>query len=266
MRVYIMTDMEGVAGILNFDDYCARESRYYDAARELATLEASAAVEGALAAGAAEVVVVDGHGSGAMSPLALHPAAKLYAGRPMNYPFRCDRSFDAAMIVGQHAKSNTDGGHLCHTGSFDCEELAINGVSVGELGCNMLFAAYFGVPTVMVSGDLACCEEARALVAEIETAAVKEGDKRGPATGLTGDQNRLHSGAALHLHPAKARQLIREKAEAGLRRLGEIPRFWLEPPYELVTSLRPTDEEPAKTAVARSDDLLELLTMPKEFK
>jgi len=266
MRVYLMTDMEGVAGILNFDDYCTPESRYYEIGRELATLEVSAAAEGCFAAGATEVVVVDGHGCGAMDPLLLHPGAKLYAGRPMNYPFRCDETFDAAMIVGQHAKSNTDGGHLSHTGWFNCEELAINGVSMGELGCNMLFAAYFGVPTVMVSGDLACCAEAKALVPEIETAAVKEGDRRGPATGLTCDENKLHNGAALHLGPAHARQLIREKAEAALRRRQEIPRFWLEPPYELVTSVRRTDEEPAKSAVARSSDLLELLKMPKEFK
>jgi D-amino peptidase len=266
MRVYIMTDMEGVAGILNFDDYCTPESRYYERARELATLEVSAAVEGALIAGATEVLVVDGHGCGAMDPLHLHPAAKLYAGRPMGYPFHCDDTFDAAMVVGQHARSNTDGGHLSHTGWFNCEEMTINGVSVGELGCNMLFAAYSGVPTVMVAGDLACCEEAKALVPGIETAAVKEGDERGPATGLTSEQNKLHNGAAVHLHPAKARELIRGASERGLRRLREIPRFWLEPPYEFVSTTRRSDEEPGKRAVAHSDDLLELLSMPKEFK
>jgi D-amino peptidase len=266
MRVYIMTDLEGVAGILNFDDYCAPESRYYEIARELATLETSAAVEGCLAAGATEVVVVDGHGYGAMNPMLLHPAAKLYAGRPMGYPFGCDRTFDAAMVVGQHAKSNTDGGHISHTGWFNCEELSINGVSMGELGENMLFCAYFGVPTVMVSGDFACSEEARALVPNLETAVVKQGDRRGPATGLTSDQNKLHNGAALHLSPTAARALIKEKAEAGLRRVKEIKPFWLEPPYELIASTRRTEEEPAKTAIVHADDLLELLRTPKEFK
>jgi D-amino peptidase len=130
----------------------------------------------------------------------------------------------------------------------------------------MLFCAYFGVPTVMVSGDRACCEEAQALVADIEVASVKEGAKRGPASGLTGAANKLHNGAAVHLHPERARQLIREKAEAGLERVEEIGQFWLEPPYELVSVLRPTEAEPAKTAVCRGDDLIEVLSMPRRHE
>ncbi len=130
----------------------------------------------------------------------------------------------------------------------------------------MLFCGYFGVPTVMVSGDLACCEEARALVPEIETAAVKRGIKRGPATGLTGEQNKLHNGAAVHHSPVHARDLIREAARAGLRRLREIPPYRLEPPYELVSVLRRTEQEPQKTARCQANDLLELLSMPRVYE
>lgn len=79
----------------------------------------------------------------------------------------------------------------------------------------MLFAAYFGVSTVMVSGDRAAWEEALALVPNIEVASVKEGIKRVSATGLTGGQNKLFNGAAIHLHPEKARELIKEKAKKG---------------------------------------------------
>lgn len=261
-----MTDLEGVAGILNFDDYGTPASRYYEVARSLTTGEVNAAIEGALAAGATYILVVDGHGYGAINQVELHPAAELYAGRPMEYPFLCDKTFDAAMVVGQHAKSNTDGGHLSHTGSFAIEELTINGVSVGELGCNMLFCSCFGVPTVMVSGDLACCEEARALVPEIETAAVKRGVKRGPATGLTAEQNKLHNGAAVHLHPERARALIRAKAQAGLQRVKEIGLFNVDPPYELVSILRRTEQEPQKTARCSANDLLELLAMPRVYQ
>jgi D-amino peptidase len=266
MKVYIITDLEGVAGVLNFDDYGEPRSRYYELARSLTTQETNAAVEGALIAGAKEILVVDGHGYGAINPCELHSAAELFAGRPMGYPFLCDATFDAAMVVGQHAKSNTDGGHLSHTGSFTVEELTINGLSVGELGCNMLFCGHFGVPTVMVSGDLACCEEAKALLPGVETAAVKRGLQRGPATGLTGEQNKLHNGAAVHLHPARARQLIRAAAQTGLRRLAEIPPFRLEPPYELVSVLRRTDEGPSKTARAAGDNLIELLNGPMSYE
>lgn len=265
MKVYLMTDMEGVAGVVNWDDYGAPGARYYETARELTTDETNAAVEGALEAGATEVLVVDGHGHGALNPRLLHPEAKLLTGRPIGYPFGCDDSFDAAMIVGQHAKSNTDGGHLSHTGSFVVEELSINGLSVGEMGCNMLFCGYFGVPTVLVSGDAAAAEEARALVPNVATAAVKEGLRRGPATGLTGEQNKLHNGAAIHLHPTKARELIREAARDGLGRADEIEPFRLDSPYESVQVLRKTAEAPQRRGVARSDDLLELLSAPKTY-
>jgi len=266
MKLYIMTDLEGVAGVINSQDYAAPGDRYYEVARSLTTAETNAAIEGALAAGATEVLVVDGHGHGAINPCELHPAAELFAGRPMGYPFACDDTFDAAMVVGQHAKSNTDGGHLSHTGSFLVEELTINGVSVGELGCNMLFAGYFGVPTVLVSGDEACRAEAKALVPEVEAVSVKRGLKRGPATGLTGAANKLHNGAAIHLHSERARALIREGTEAGFGRLADIGRFRLEPPYELVSILRCTEAEPSKAAVCRADDMIELLNMPRHYE
>ncbi|KYH39540.1 MAG: hypothetical protein AYL33_007980 [Candidatus Bathyarchaeota archaeon B63] len=267
MKVYVMTDLEGVAGVINFDDYGTPKGRYYETARELTTNEANAAIEGLIEAGAKEILVVDGHGHGAINPLLLHPSAKLLSGRPLKYPFGCDRSFDAAVIIGQHAKSNTDGGHLSHTFSFEVEELTINGISLGELGCNMLSAAYFGVPTVMVSGDKAACEEALALVPNIEVAPVKEGIKRGSAVGLTGEQNKLFNEAAIHLHPEKACELIRERARRGLERLSEIKPFWLDPPYELIIKLRPEKEgKTGRIAKVRSKDILELLRAPRKYK
>ncbi|MGH2354558.1 MAG: M55 family metallopeptidase, partial [Chloroflexota bacterium] len=62
MKIYIMTDMEGVAGVVSSVDYGAPDSRHYEVGRELTTLETNAAIEGALAAGAREFLVVDGHG------------------------------------------------------------------------------------------------------------------------------------------------------------------------------------------------------------
>jgi D-amino peptidase len=267
VKVYIMTDMEGVAGIINSADYASPGSRYYEVARELTTLETNAAIEGVLEAGATEILVVDGHGPGAINSALLHPEARLLTGRPLGYPFGCDDTFDAAMMIGQHAKTNTDGGHLCHTGSFAIEDLSINGVSVGEAGCNMLFTAYYNVPTVMLSGDEAACDEVRALVPNIEVAPVKEGIKRGAATGLTAEENRAFNGAAIHLPPQKARQLIREKAKVALKRARYIKPFWLEPPYELVSILRPAEAE-GKTRTTRvaSDDLLELLRAPRNYE
>ena len=266
MKVYIMTDMEGCAGIPGWEDYSSPGCRWYDHARELVTLEVSAAVQGCLDAGATDIVVVDGHGSGAIDPVLLHPEAKLFFGRPMGYPFGCDDSFDLAMMIAQHAKSGTDGGHMCHTGSFIVENDTVNGVSVGEMGWNLLFTAYFGVPTVLVTGDVAAAAEATALVPNIETAAVKEGLKRGDGRGLSDEEFSKHNGAATHMHPTKARELIREKAKRGVQRVGEIEPFWLEPPYERETVMRKTKDSPQKTGIARADDLLKLLATPGEWK
>ena len=267
MKVYVMTDMEGVAGVVNSADYAGPGGLYYETAKMLTSLEVNAAVDGLLEAGATEILVVDGHGPGAINAMMLHDEATLLTGRPMGYPFACGDSFDAAMMIGQHAKTNTDGGHLCHTGSFAIEDLSINGISVGEAGCNMLFTAYFGVPTIMLSGDEAGCNEVIALVPKMEVAPVKTGIKRGSPSGLTTDENRLFNGAAIHLAPEKARQLIRGRARRALERVQDIKPFCLEPPYELVSVLRPSETGGnMRTARAASDDMLELLQMPRRYE
>jgi len=198
MRVLIMTDMEGVAGVLNAEEYLDGSGRFYGTGRALATGEVNAAVEGALAAGATDVLVVDGHGAGAIEPELLHPAARLLAGKPKPRAFGCDPSFDAALIVGQHAMSNTDGGHLAHTNSWSVDSWRLNDLLIGELGKEMLLFAADGVPTVLVTGDAACAAEAHALVPAVETVAVKEGVRRGSATGLSADQNQRFNQAAIH--------------------------------------------------------------------
>jgi len=262
MKILIMTDLEGVAGVLNAADYIFRNSRYYEEACELLTLEVSAAVEGAYEAGATEVIVVDGHGHGGIKRRLLHPRAKLLGGRPIfeGFGWMCDGTFAAAMSIGQHAKANTDGGHLCHTGSFRVEDESVNGVSVGEAGQWILRNGYFGVPVVMLSGDQAACDEVRALVGNIETAAVKWGIKRGSASGLTADENMVFNTVALHLSPDAARALIRERAFRAVKRIPEIAPLRLEPPYVFQAAVRPADPGgKCVSATVKSTDLLDLL-------
>ncbi|MCC7491954.1 MAG: M55 family metallopeptidase [Fimbriimonadaceae bacterium] len=264
MRIYLMTDLEGVAGVVNWDDYGAPGARCYERACELTTLEVNAAVEGFLAAGATDFLVVDGHGHGAIDPLLLHRRARLLTGRPLRYPFGCDDSFAAACQIGQHAKSNAPGGHLSHTGAFSVEDLQINGRSLGEMGCNMLFCGYFGVPTILVSGDQAAADEARELVPNCVTVAVKEGWPNGSASGLTGSANKLHNGAAVHLSPAAARDQIRAAAYRALRERDRIAPFWLAPPYTLRSVLRPEAAgQPFRVATVTGNDAVDLLNSPR---
>jgi len=44
MRIGIMTDLEGVAGIPSFDDWCLSDSKYYEKAKMLLTEETNAAI------------------------------------------------------------------------------------------------------------------------------------------------------------------------------------------------------------------------------
>ncbi len=77
MKLMIMTDMEGVAGMLNFEDWCVPDGRYYDKGKRLLTLEVNAAIEGFFHGGATEIVVVDGHGNGGIDPELLDERAQL---------------------------------------------------------------------------------------------------------------------------------------------------------------------------------------------
>ena len=263
MKVYIVVDMEGMAGVMNSVDYCAPASRYYEVGRALATRQTNAAIEGALDAGADEILVVDGHSQGTIDQQMLHQSARLLAGAWLGYPYGCDSSFDVAFILGQHAKAGTDGGHLCHTMGYDVADLTLNGLSIGGVGLNMLVATYYGVPTVLAAGDLAACEEARALVPDIETAVMKEGVRRGAPEDLTAEDAEAFNASAVHLHYEVACRLITEAARRAIERRAEIGRFWIEPPYELIRTDRPSrDGRPGARWRQYADDLIEMLSQP----
>lgn len=268
MKVYIMTDQEGVAGVVNWEDYGSPGARLYELACRLLTLEVNAAIEGFLAAGATDFLVADGHGHGSIDQCLLHPKARLFCGRPVPgpYPFAIDDSFAAACQIGQHAKANTDGGHLSHTGSFSVDDLVLNGRSLGEMGINMTVAGYYGVPSILVAGDQAATEEARDLVPNIETVAVKEGVKRGQATGLAITESRTFNCCATHLSPETARERIAAAAERALNRLDEIKPFFIPPPYQWRQVLRPEQPcGPFRVGSATGDDLIALLNGPKQY-
>ena len=63
MRVHVISDMEGVAGIVRSEQVTGGDPMY-DEGRRLYTEEINAAVRGAKAAGATEIVVMDCHGAG----------------------------------------------------------------------------------------------------------------------------------------------------------------------------------------------------------
>lgn len=269
MRVYIMTDLEGVAGVLDSEDWCHKDSRYFDQAKELLTREVNAAVEGFLAAGATDILVADGHGWGGINPSLLHPRAELAVHWPAGraYPFSLDsQPFDVAAWIGQHPKAGTVGGHLCHTGSMDVRELQINEVSVGEFGEMALCAGELGVRCIFAAGCEAFTHEAAEFIPGIETVAVKRGTQTEPGHHLCGTAYRKHNVAAIHLAPDESRLGIREGAQRALDRarsmdLGSVKMP--KPPYEAMMIVRPGEQRPPRVLRKNHDSsIIAMLNMP----
>ncbi len=260
MRIYIMTDLEGVSGVQDSSQWCNPRGRYYDMACELLTREVNAAIEGFLTGDAAEILVADGHGSGALIPGLLHRSAELArnwpAGRP--YPFSMDsRPFDVAAWIGQHPKAGTGGGHLCHTGNMGVRDQTINGQSVGEFGEGVFSAWELGIRVIFATGCEAFTQEARALVPGIETVAVKRGLQTDPGHNLPAAAYREHNVAAIHSSVASARERIAAGALHALARArkesfgaGTPPAA----PYRRVQVMRNTDTQPPRMLVSEHPD------------
>jgi D-amino peptidase len=266
LRIYLMTDMEGVAGILDFESWCHPGARYYDLGKEFLTGEVNAAVDGFFAGGATAVLVADGHGCGAISPKHLDPRAELMRGWPTGYPLGLDESrYDALAWVGQHAKAGTEKAHLAHTQGFGYLDLSVNGISIGEFGQVVLCGGQLGVPAIFAAGDLAFTREAADLVPGIETVAVKRGTRVGTGDELDEEAYARRNLAAIHLQPEKARAEVREGALRALRRFRRKPfgLVCLKPPYKRVAIFRSRGGGP-KTISREShpNDLCALMNMP----
>ena len=270
MKVYLMTDIEGVAGVMNSTEWIYPHSRYYEQGKELLTMEVNAAIEGFFAAGADEIVVHDGHGEGAINFMLLDPRVKLQRGwrgihPKTSAPWHLDEDYDVLAWVGQHPMSGTEYGHLTHTGSFQALDKKLNGISVGEFATMMFCGQVYGVTPIFASGCLAFTKEARHFVPGIETVAVKEGVKSGTGNECTAEQYEKRNWGAIHLHPLKARELIREGAEKALRRFKEDPGSFqpmkIEPPYTYCVTFRPDKDhkEPRVVHCETSDCLPEIL-------
>jgi len=176
MKVYISCDMEGISGVVAGPQTRMGEKEY-ERARKLMTAEVNAAIKGAIAGGATEIVVNDSHGSMRNILIEeLNPAAQLITGspKPLSMMQGIDETFDAAFFVGYHAQAGTAYSVLDHTYSGIVYQVALSGQPVGETGLNAALAGHFGVPVVLVTGDKLLTEEARSLLGPIKVVAVKE--------------------------------------------------------------------------------------------
>jgi D-amino peptidase len=227
MKVYVSTDMEGTAGIVDWAQ-CVGDGPEAAAGRELLLAEVNEAIAGAMAGGATEIVVNDSHSvMRNLAPERLHGRATYISGshKPLYMMEGLDSSFDAIFFVSYHGSMGGDPAVLSHTyNPRAVAEVRLNGRVVGESGINALVAAHYGVPIGLVTGDQTACAETVAVVPAVQTAVVKKSITRF---------------AAESLHPAVARELIRAAATRALERLPEAPG--IPSPSELEVTWRTAD-------------------------
>lgn len=230
MRIYVSVDMEGITGVAVGKQVTPAE-RDYERFRKLMTADANAAVEGALAGGATEVVVSDGHGP--MTNILieeLHPAARLISGstKTLGQLEGIDRGFDAAFFVGYHQREGGGDGILNHTliGRI-VYEVRLNGEPADEARLNAALAGAFGVPVALVTGDSAVCAEAQRVLPGVVTAPVKE-----PLDRFVG----------LSLSAQQAQALIRERAQQAVDavKAGRIAPYRVQMPVTLEIDFKRT--------------------------
>jgi D-amino peptidase len=208
VKIWMSFDMEGVAGIVDWDQCRPSGGARYEIGCQLMLDEVNAAIEGAMAGGATEIVLNDSHGTMAnLDPRRIAGGASYIAGRhkPLYMMQGLDDSFDAVFFVGYHGSISGRPSTLSHTYNPEVFSAArINGELVGESGINALVAEHYGVPIALVSGDSVTWEETRPYAADAVAVITKESITRFSASNL---------------HPTESCRLIRDGAEQAVRRV-----------------------------------------------
>ena len=201
VKIYVMTDLEGVSGVYKFDQTREKDTPLNIQACEYFMGDLAAVVRGLRDGGATEVLVIDGHGSQAVIPHLMAPGAKYVTGKPRvgTGNWSLDKSFAGMVQFGAHAMKGTPDGVLNHTQSSKTENRYwYNGIESGELAQFALVAGHYGVPTILVTGDVAACREATKFFGpDCVTVAVKEGISREAAILYPFEETRraLYEGA-----------------------------------------------------------------------
>lgn len=222
MKIYIVTDMEGISGIWR-PEQVQKGHPEYEKARKLLCDDVNSAIAGAFDGGAKDVVVLDGHGGGDNFILEMLDERAIYetVKNPLEVMPSLDETFNGLIQVGCHAMAGTLNGFLDHTqSSTSWFNLYINGRKTGEIGQAGAYAGAFGVPVIMVTGDKAACEEACSFFGNIELVAVKEGLGRNRAKCIS---------------PKLANKMIHGAAVRAVQRIktGVFKPFILESPIEV---------------------------------
>jgi D-amino peptidase len=232
MKILIAADMEGISGVVNWDQVTPGHAEYARF-RKIMTAEVNAAASGALEGGADEVIIADGHWDGLNILIEeLDHRARLNSGGASPYSMLegIQTGVDGVLFVGYHARAGSQAAILAHTWSDTrIANVWLNDILVGEYGLNAALAGYFEVPVLMVTGDQVVCAQTVELLGEMETVVVKQ------ATSFA---------TAECLPPTVTQQRIREAAARAVKSQGKKPRaaFRLAGPVKVTVELLHPDQ------------------------
>ncbi len=258
MKVYLMTDLEGVAGVFSWDnrkdesvpnhDLRSRRGRWL-------TREVNAAADGFFASGATAVLVNDGHGGGYTIDLdELDPRVEIIHGHERPFWLPLIETCDVTALVGAHAKAATPLACLRHSMSDSVRGYWLNGISMGEMGMQAAIAGQYGIPFVFVSGDYWACRELQKLCPGCIGVPVKRG---------------LSTFCARTVPPTKAQELIRAGAAKALAAAAKVKPLKLASPVhfrcEMKEPVYDTDKPPegfrvldSHTIETKAKDIIDL--------
>ncbi len=208
LKVYVSVDMEGLAGVVHWDQIMSSGGDV-TLGRALLAGELQAVCRGAVIAGAEAVVVNDAHSHMRnIDPLTLEDHVQLISGhfKPMYMMEGLDETFQAAVFLGYHGSIGSSS-VLSHTYNPNVIwEARLNGRVTGETGINALVAHHYRVPVVLLTGDDVTVKDAKHWVPEATTVQTKTSLSRFAASSMT---------------PGQAHTLIFAQIQAALSRLTE---------------------------------------------
>ncbi|MCB1644712.1 MAG: M55 family metallopeptidase [Pseudomonadales bacterium] len=232
MKVFISVDMEGISGLVRWNDVVTRGIDY-PLARKLMTLDTNAAIEGAFSAGATEVIVEENHGIEDLCNLLMDeidPRCEVIrgAGRPGSTTMAgLDESIDVVLLVGHHGRAGSRPGIMAHTVSYgEFRSVRLNGREVGEPDLFAIRAGEFGVPIGLVTGDQVVAEQVQAIC---------------PWAGAVIVKTALSNVAARCIPPARARVMIEQGSAAAVSkaRAGACLPYTAEAaPYQIEVTMK----------------------------
>jgi D-amino peptidase len=244
-KIYINTDLEGISGVFKFDQTREKDSPLNIQACEYFMGDLEAVINGLKDAGVKEIYVLDGHGTQCVIPHLMTPGAKYITGKPRpgaGNLSELDSTFTGMILLGFHAMMGTPDGVLHHTQSSKTENRYwYNGIESGEIAQNAAIAGYYGVPVIMVTGDVAVCREARKFFGNsIVTVPVKEGLGREAAV----------------LYPfGETRKALYEGAMKAVKAISQCKPYILKTPISVREEYLNTDPKLTKPEVVKREGM-----------